>query len=274
MSSQLQNAISYLNKCGIVHRDIKLDNILCMRDSACNVNIKLIDFGFGTFIYRDQKLNEGVGTLNFLAPEIVNRDEILREQHIFLRSIFIKSKYELVSLNLCLFLFYIGLIFSLNAIFYFDSSISERYHNKGKVPIIENLLRSIYSYLISFILLKLVSFLKFYAPIFDVFALEIKNANALGKYFIKGLHIVKRKLFIFFIAIIFFSLFFLYYLTLFCYIYTTIQMSWFIGAWVSLGISFAVTFIYAFIFSILKVIALKCKIRSLYNLLLFIYYIY
>ena len=51
-------------------------------------------------------------------------------------------------------------------------------------------------------------------------------------------------------------------------------MSWFIGAWVSFGISFAVTFIYAFIFSILKVIALKCKIRSLYNLLLFIYYIY
>lgn len=147
-------------------------------------------------------------------------------------------------------------------------------NNKGKLPIIENLLRSIYSYLISFILLKLVSFLKFYAPIFDVFALEIKNANALGKYFIKGLHIVKRKLFIFYIAIIFFSLFFLYYLTLFCYIYTTIQMSWFIGAWVSLGISFAVTFIYAFIFSILKVIALKCKIRSLYNLLLFIYYIY
>ena len=87
VSSQLQNAISYLNKCGIVHRDIKLDNILCMRDSACNVNIKLIDFGFGTFIYRDQKLNEGVGTLNFLAPEIVNRDEILREKHIFLRSI-------------------------------------------------------------------------------------------------------------------------------------------------------------------------------------------
>ncbi len=149
-------------------------------------------------------MNEGVGTLNFLAPEIVNRDEILREKHIFLRSIFIKSKYELVSLNLCLFLFYIGLTFSLNAIFYFDSSISERYHNKGKLPIIENLLRSIYSYLISFILLKLVSFLKFYAPIFDVFALEIKNANALGKYFIKGLHIVKRKLFIFYIAIIFF----------------------------------------------------------------------
>ena len=75
VSSQLQSAILFLNKCGIVHRDIKLDNILCMRDSACNVNIKLIDFGFGTFIYRDQKLNAAVGTLNFLAPEIVNRDE-------------------------------------------------------------------------------------------------------------------------------------------------------------------------------------------------------
>ena len=43
VSSQLQNAISYLNKCGIVHRDIKLDNILCMHDNACNVNIKFID---------------------------------------------------------------------------------------------------------------------------------------------------------------------------------------------------------------------------------------
>ena len=137
--------------------------------------------------------------------------KIIREKHIFLRSIFVKSKYELVSLNICMFLFYMGLLFSLNAIFYTDSSISKRYHNEGKLPQIENMLRSLYSFLISFILLKFVSFLKFYAPIFDTLIQEVKNVTTLGKYFNKSIQIVKRKLVLFYFTIIIFSLFYLYY---------------------------------------------------------------
>ena len=173
-----------------------------------------------------------------------------------------------------MFLFYMGLLFCLNAIFYTDSSISKRYHNKGNLPLIENILRSLYSFLISFILLKFVSFLKYYAPIFDSLILEVKNVTTLGKYFNKSLQIVRRKLVIFYFVIIIFSLFFLYYLTIFCNVYNSIQISWFTGAWVSLFLSLMVAAVYALIFSILKIIALKCKVRGLYNLLLYMYVIY
>ena len=37
-----------------------------------------------------------------------------------------------------MFLFYMEILFSLNAIFYTDSSISKRYHNDGNLPVIEN----------------------------------------------------------------------------------------------------------------------------------------
>lgn len=55
-----------------------------------------------------------------------------------------------------MFLFYMEILFSLNAIFYTDSSISKRYHNDGNLPVIENMKRILFSYCISLILHKFV----------------------------------------------------------------------------------------------------------------------
>lgn len=67
---QLISIIHYLhNEMHVVHRDLKAENILVDSDD----NIRLIDFGFSTFIENDQFLKTICGSPAYLAPEIINR---------------------------------------------------------------------------------------------------------------------------------------------------------------------------------------------------------
>jgi tRNA A-37 threonylcarbamoyl transferase component Bud32 len=75
ISKQIAKGLYHLHNLGIIHRDIKLDNIMIcdMTTNTSNISVKLLDFGLSKCLLKTEKTNEGFGTLVFTAPEILGR---------------------------------------------------------------------------------------------------------------------------------------------------------------------------------------------------------
>jgi len=66
----LANAIYYMHSLGIVHRDIKLENVM-MTDDSETAKPKLVDFGLAKMVGPEETITELFGTLGYVAPEIL-----------------------------------------------------------------------------------------------------------------------------------------------------------------------------------------------------------
>ena len=70
---QLASAINYYHKIGICHRDLKPDNILFVNLGGMENNpLKIIDFGLGKLNKNKGKLESVVGSILYMAPEVLN----------------------------------------------------------------------------------------------------------------------------------------------------------------------------------------------------------
>lgn len=64
---QLTSGVSYIHRHGIIHRDIKPDNLFYLPDGS----VKISDFGISTMVGEKLKGDGVTGTIYYTAPEII-----------------------------------------------------------------------------------------------------------------------------------------------------------------------------------------------------------
>jgi serine/threonine protein kinase len=66
---RIGKAIQYLHNYGMVHRDLKPENIVFGKDGDIN-SLKIIDFGLTVTLGYEETVNDLMGTVTYLAPEV------------------------------------------------------------------------------------------------------------------------------------------------------------------------------------------------------------
>ena len=188
-------------------------------------------------------------------------------QHIIINTFIAQNFLEFRYVNIFFFFESIALEMMLNALFYDDAYINEIYKNEGILDFISSLPKSIYSFLVTFLInFFLVKLSNSKAKILNL----IKNFKNKKDYEIVYKNILKNlkiKIAIFFIISFFLLLFYFYYCGCFCAVYYNNQLFWLYGTLISFSFNLILPFITCFISSILRYISIYYKCKCLFNIL-------
>lgn len=143
--AQLLNGLEACHKSGIVHRDMKTENIML----ALNWEIKIADFGFAT--KADGKKGNGLlytslGTASYASPEVLSKKPYLGVQA------------DIFSLGVCLFVLVTGKMPFKHAMpddAYYREIIKMNYNKywekiSSKIPLVSNEFKQLFVMLINF----------------------------------------------------------------------------------------------------------------------------
>ena len=212
---------------------------------------------------------------------------LLSKQAVFHAFLF-KSPLESFSLRLCQLIFIMSSDLALNAIFYLDDKISKKYkYVKGLFlfTFSNNITIILLSTLIGFLFMTLFTNLSNSAnSIRDIFREEEEKLIKNKKYAVnekrkkeilekieKILRKHKIKVIILIIIKVVLMLFFWYYVTAFCHVYQSTQISWLLDSFLSILSRLVIESLLSLAFAKLYRIAVEAKAECLYNFVIFFY---
>ena len=205
-----------------------------------------------------------------------------------LRAFVLKSPFEIKSLRISLFLFNNASDFALNAFFYSNQNISDKYHYKGNnliwYTLLNNLIICFSSALVSILLIMLFNLLiQSKRKIKNIFKKENENGNLNeeindDKYkniILRKLNKVYENLRIKIFCYIFLEflilLFYFYYITGFCIVYKETQINWLLDSILSIILSSFFKILLSFLIANFYFLSLKYKLKTLFCIIMLIY---
>ena len=187
------------------------------------------DFNYGSKNLDNYTDNE-INSLEF--KEAINIDKrtyiqyytsLLRAKHLIIFSFYTNNDYNPRIIKIILFLFSFVLLYTVNCLFFQDSTMHKIYEDYGKYNFIFQLPQILYSTIISFIITSIIKQLS----LIEKKIIEIKNSKDININSVKLNKIIKSlkiKFMMFFILVFLFLIAFWYYLSCFGAIYRNTQI--------------------------------------------------
>ena len=212
---------------------------------------------------------------------------LLSKQAIFHAFLF-KSPLEVFSIRLCLLIFIYSSDLALNAFFYLDDKISEKYHSANGLFLFafsNNITVILLSTFVGFLFMTLFTNLSNSSnEIRNLFRTEEEKLISNKKYFVidkrkkeiknEIVKILKKfqiKIIILIIIEFLLMLFFWYYVTAFCHVYNSTQYSWLFDSFLSILSRSVIDFMAPMGFAKLYRLAVESNIKCLYKVVMFFY---
>ena len=264
-------------------------------DDYNNFGIIKINLDLDKKSYMPKDSNQSL--LNYTFDEAVRYDRrnIIRVFYIYLlskqiifRTFLQKSPLEIFPIRLTLFIFMLSCDLALNALFYFNDNISKKYHYASNIFLFafsNNITIILYSTLVSYFILTLLSKLSnSSSAIRNIFQKEEEKIKKAKKYttkeqtkkniFYEVENVLKKfkiKIFILLLIETIFILFFWYFVTAFCDVYSSTQTSWLLDTFLAILSRFVLEIIFGFLFAKLYRISVASNCETLYKILICIY---
>ena len=182
----------------------------------------------------------------------------------FINIIFYSENYEYYVITIPFYLLSLLFDFTLNAFFYSDDIVHQKYSNEGKLYFITQFLLGLISNFITFIIMKYLKKFITYSFAFETLNNEEKNKSHYISIAAYLLNITHKKLIICFILEIILCCFCGYYIYIFCEIYHQSQISLLINFLTGMVTSIIIALFITLIVCILRKIALKCENKKIF----------
>ena len=185
---------------------------------------------------------------------------LLKTNHMLI-SICNKRDYNSTLIKIYLFLFSFSSCYGLNALFFDDDTMHDIYYQKGKYNFMDQAPQIIYSFILSYILDKLFNFL----ALSEEDALTLKHEKIitrLDRIQEETIYGFQLKFAFFFILSFFSLIFFWYYITCFCAVYSNTQMHLLSDSLISFGSSLLTPLAIFLVTPLLRITSLKTKSKT------------
>lgn len=174
---------------------------------------------------------------------------------------------DIVHLSLPISIYITSLLMdlTLNCLLYTDDEISEKYHNDGKLKFITSFTLSLFSNIISAIIIYIVSKLTEFSAVLELIIRDVSDQNNYYSNIVKFKKYFKLKISFFFIIQFILNFLMFYYMSVFCAVYNKTQGSILINYLYGILESLIFSIGIALVISIIRFLSIKYKWKSIYN---------